>query len=182
MSGEVLVWLSIWSEAQIICVWRYCHPIVSSFIYWASGKASNLQKNWVTRCWHGYLSGASCKWFAYGPCHCHPIITCFIKIQTGLTFLVTAYPGCRGKEATERVHVCLSAYSTDEHIQAPSPLAVHHCVLLSLIQNTNYTLKTTAKTCQEWLHPSDKSQHQICYWHVIERKYSMQNVCVPIQS
>jgi len=21
----------------------------------------------VVRCWHGYLSGARCKWFAYGP-------------------------------------------------------------------------------------------------------------------
>jgi len=30
-------------------------------------------------------------------CHCHPVTSCFIKIQTGLTFLVLAYPGCPGK-------------------------------------------------------------------------------------
>ena len=24
-------------------------------------------KNWVMRCWRGYLSGVKCKWFAYGP-------------------------------------------------------------------------------------------------------------------
>ena len=24
-------------------------------------------KNWVVRYWCGYLSGARCKWFAYGP-------------------------------------------------------------------------------------------------------------------
>ena len=24
-------------------------------------------KTWVTRCWRGYLSGAKCRWFAYGP-------------------------------------------------------------------------------------------------------------------
>jgi len=24
-------------------------------------------KNWVVRYWHGYLYGARCKWFAYGP-------------------------------------------------------------------------------------------------------------------
>jgi len=24
-------------------------------------------KNWVVRYWHGFLSGARCKWFAYGP-------------------------------------------------------------------------------------------------------------------
>jgi len=32
----------------------------------------------------------------YGPA---PIISCFFKIQNGLTFLVLAYPGCPGKEA-----------------------------------------------------------------------------------
>jgi len=31
----------------------------------------------------------------------------FIKIHTGLTFLVPAYPGCPGKEAVERVFACL---------------------------------------------------------------------------
>jgi len=30
-------------------------------------------------------------------CHCHPIISCFIKIQNGLTFMVPAYTGCPGK-------------------------------------------------------------------------------------
>ena len=34
-------------------------------IGWASGRASDL--SWVTRCWHGYLSGARCRLFAYGP-------------------------------------------------------------------------------------------------------------------
>ena len=29
-------------------------------------------------------------------CHCHPIISYFIKIQIGVTFLVPAYPGCPG--------------------------------------------------------------------------------------
>jgi len=35
--------------------------------------------------------------------HCHPIISCFIKIQNGLTFLVPAYPGCHGKQTVKRV-------------------------------------------------------------------------------
>jgi len=26
-------------------------------------------KNWLIECWHGYLSGVRCKWFAYGPAH-----------------------------------------------------------------------------------------------------------------
>jgi len=30
---------------------------------------------------------------------CHPIVSGFMKIQIGLTFLVFAYPGCPGKAA-----------------------------------------------------------------------------------
>jgi len=37
--------------------------------------------------------------------HCHSITSCFIKIQTGLTFPVPAYPGCPGKEAIKWVSV-----------------------------------------------------------------------------
>jgi len=36
-----------------------------------------------------------CIWSSL--CHCQPIISFFIKIQIGLTFLVPAYPGCHGK-------------------------------------------------------------------------------------
>ena len=42
-SDEVLAWLSVWSEVQMICIW---------FIW----------------------------------CHCHPISSCFSKIQNGLSF------------------------------------------------------------------------------------------------
>jgi len=62
LSGDMLAWLSVWSEVQMICIW------------------------------------SSCSW-----CHCHPIISCCIKIQTGLTFLVPTYPGCPGKEAIKWV-------------------------------------------------------------------------------
>ena len=39
-------------------------------------------------------------------CHCHPIISYFIIIQNGLTFLLLAYTGCPGKEAIKWVSVC----------------------------------------------------------------------------
>ena len=42
-SDEVLAWLSVWSEVQIVCIWS-------------------------------------------GWCHCHPIISCFSKMQNGLPF------------------------------------------------------------------------------------------------
>ena len=42
-SDEVLAWLSVWSEVQMICIW-------------------------------------------FSWCHCHPIVSCFSKIQNGLSF------------------------------------------------------------------------------------------------
>jgi len=68
-----------------------------------------LVKNWWVRCWCGYLSGAERSvnvllnfnsW-----CYCDPIISCVIKIQTGLTFLVPAYTGFPQTEAVKRVSV-----------------------------------------------------------------------------
>ena len=38
---------------------------------------------------------------------CHSIISCFIKIQNDLIFLLLAYPACSGKEAVKQVSVCL---------------------------------------------------------------------------
>ena len=58
LSNEVLTWLSVWSEVQMICIWS-------------------------------------------SSCHCHPIISCFIKIHIDLTFLLPAYPGCPEKQAAK---------------------------------------------------------------------------------
>ena len=47
-----------------------------------------------------------CIWSSW--CHCHPIVSCFIKMQNGFIFLVRAvtYPGSPGKDAVQRVFVC----------------------------------------------------------------------------
>jgi len=50
-------------------------------------------------------------------CHCHPIISCFIKVQIGLTILVLAYPGCHGKEAVKRVS-CIQKCSCSLRLSA----------------------------------------------------------------
>ena len=52
------------------------------------------------RCWCGYLYAVRCIW-----CHCHFVISCFIKVQIGLTFLVPVYPGCPGIEVVKWVSV-----------------------------------------------------------------------------
>jgi len=63
--------------------------------------------NGVVRCWHGFMywhqSAMICIWSSW--CHCHSIISCFIKIQTDLIFLVSAYPGCPGKRAVKWLSV-----------------------------------------------------------------------------
>jgi len=45
-----------------------------------------------------------CIWSSW--CHCHLMISCFIKIQIGSPILVPAYLGCPGKEAVKWVSVC----------------------------------------------------------------------------
>jgi len=88
-------------------------------------------KKFEWRCALVVLSGARCKWFAYGPADAtatpSSLATCFIKIQIGLTFLqVPAYPGCPGKEAAIRVlclclHVCLLLfYRSGRRGQSPT--------------------------------------------------------------
>jgi len=43
-----------------------------------------------------------CLWSSR--CHCHSIISCFIKTHNGSAFPVPAYPGCPGKEAVKRLN------------------------------------------------------------------------------
>ena len=46
-----------------------------------------------------------CTWFSW--CHCHAIISCFIKSRIAFTFVVPAYPDCPGKEAVKQMFVSL---------------------------------------------------------------------------
>jgi len=67
LSGEVLAWLSVWSEVQMICIWSswcHCHPIIS-----CSSKIDNGLPFWC-RLTHVVLekrplngrSSSSCWW------------------------------------------------------------------------------------------------------------------------
>jgi len=38
LSFEVLAWLSVWNEVQMICIWSSCHPIIS--------RSSTIQNGW----------------------------------------------------------------------------------------------------------------------------------------
>ena len=61
-------------------------------------KSISPVKIWLMRCWQSS--------------RCH-IVSCFIKIQIGLAFLVPTYTGCPGKQADKRVLVYLRYRCTD---------------------------------------------------------------------
>ena len=88
-----------WAKKCMSVLWR-C---------WLGGrKGIRPVKNWVVRCWHGYLSGARCR-LAYGPADA--TVSCFSKIQIGFAFLVPAHPGSPGQRAVKRVCVCMHMYT-----------------------------------------------------------------------
>jgi len=98
--------------------------------------------SWITsvcqeeRCDAGVVIGLE-QCFAYPRwCQCHFIISHFIKIQNGLTFLVTAYPGCPGKEAAkwlfgvcymcvhvkQLLHQITVSFKTTRNSSSPEPI------------------------------------------------------------
>jgi len=77
---------------------------------WALRRTSGMQKlSDKVLAWLSVWSKVQmiCIWSSW--CYCHPIVSCFIKIQTGLNFLVLPYSRCPGKQVVKRVSVCLSA-------------------------------------------------------------------------
>ena len=97
-------------EWDLLLLYRtFCVPSVL-WRCWLSGrKGIRSVKNWVVRCWHGYLSGARCR-LAYAQLMPLPLtVSCFSKIQIGFTFLVPTHPGSPGKRAVKRVSVCACA-------------------------------------------------------------------------
>jgi len=65
-----LIWYNWRSVYWLICA--HCnlsYPLPSVLWQYWLGTRKSIQpvKDWVMRCWRGYLSGARCKWFAYGP-------------------------------------------------------------------------------------------------------------------
>ena len=77
-----------------------------------------------------------CIWSSWW--HCHPIISCFIKIQNGLTVLVPTYGGCRRNRSLNSCPsdclLCPGTYCTRAGCSSPcqGPLSLYVDVLQSL--------------------------------------------------
>ena len=95
---------SMISGSVLVCL---CMPSVLWRCWLGGRKGIRPVKNWVVRCWCGYLSGARCR-LAHAQLMPLPLtISCFSKIQIGFTFLVPAHLGSPGQRAVKRVCVCM---------------------------------------------------------------------------
>ena len=81
--------------AVVWCTWRGQQPtkweVQISFsaltLLLGDRKIIRPVKNWVMRCWRGYLSGVRCKWLAYGLADANATLSSLLqKIQNGLSF------------------------------------------------------------------------------------------------
>ena len=56
-------------------------------------------KNWFMRCWCGYLSGMTCKWFAYGPANANATSSSLASVKSRMVYLSgTSLPRLSWKE------------------------------------------------------------------------------------
>ena len=156
LSDEVLAWLSLRNEVQMICIWS--------------------------------------SW-----CHYQPVISCFIKIQNSLTFLVPAYPVCPGKEAIKWVSVIWSFRAQFWSSSACVKTSGTHCpaghvvdtLQVNLVDHltqhwffsVNGSLISTVTCCTfSYIWPSSLLLHSsdivLCLswllWHVVQDKVEFQ--------
>ena len=62
-------------------------------------------KNRLMRCWHGYLSGMRCRWFAYGPADVIASTSSLASLNPDWFILSGACLCCPRKEVVKRVSV-----------------------------------------------------------------------------
>jgi len=106
------LWLTARVDHFVLCQWLWqlnhhmCALVAFSALMLLVGQQEGHPtcKNWVVRYWHGYLSGARCKWFAYGPADATATPSSLAPVKSEwFTFLVPAYPGCPGEKAVKRM-------------------------------------------------------------------------------
>ena len=101
---SVLPWYYSYSLVSV----TFCYSVILQTLYclqclpcWLSTQEEHLAcKNWAMSCWHSYLFGTRCRWFAYSPADATALpsfIFCFITIHS--TFLMQAYWDCPAKAA-----------------------------------------------------------------------------------
>jgi len=107
-----------------------------------------------------------CIWFVW--CHYHSIISCFIKIQIGLIFLVLTYPGYPGKVAVKQVFVGqLGVTDISSVIQLCVRVVVYSWSLIALLYSQWCNLGVHLKSFKIKYRMSRKLDCRLC----------MQDIC-----
>jgi len=70
-------------------VFMYIHYFAFSALKLLVGRQEGHPacKNWAVRYWPGYLSGARCKWFAYGPADATPTPSSLAPVKSRMVYL-----------------------------------------------------------------------------------------------
>ena len=78
-------------------------------------------------------------------------VSCFSKIQTGLTFLLPAYPGSPGKRAVKRVCVCVGPTGRSPHPTGTSiSSSVSAWFALVINTETDHASYSTYSDAAQW--------------------------------
>jgi len=71
----------------------YAFSALTLLVGWPEGHQAC--KNWVVRYWHGYLSGARCKWFAYTPSDATATPSSLATVKSRMVYLSSSVPTTR---------------------------------------------------------------------------------------
>ena len=69
---QSLLWITAFSALTLLVGRQEGHPAC---------------KNWVVRYWRSYLSGARCKWFAYGPADAAATLSSLAPVKSRMVYL-----------------------------------------------------------------------------------------------
>ena len=91
---RLISWRSVTMKCQLSHVTVTCHTTVNC----------HLCDTWAVRYWLGYLSGARCKWFAYGPVDATATPSSLAPVKSRMVYLSGAgLPRLSWKKAIKRM-------------------------------------------------------------------------------
>jgi len=93
-------------------------------------------QNWVVRYWSGYLSGARCKWFAYGPADATATSSSLAPVKSGMVCLCQPFNGCSSVVYCTVIRdTMLSQKLSDKCEEILPTSSYHHSIALQTTYN-----------------------------------------------
>ena len=119
--------LACWLWLHVLI--HICHAFSALTLLVEHQEEHPVCRNWLMRCWCGYLSGVKCRLFACRPC-C-PTLAWF-KSRLFFAFLVPSYSDCPGKEVIMNeldywIPIRSVFYCTQWHFSTFVPIPEYQC-------------------------------------------------------